>query len=61
MTIPTPIIFNQLLISMNLYDHAKKQAFSSFYCRDTVDFTILQSYWPAGFWPVSQVPKLFKI
>ena len=46
---------------MNLYDHAKKQAFSSFYCRDTVDFTILQFYWPAGFWPISQVPKLFKI
>ena len=53
--------FQSTLISMNLYDHAKKQAFSSFYCRDTVDFTILQSYWPEGFWPISQVPKLFKI
>ena len=30
LTTPTPIFFNQLLISMNLHQHAKNQAFSLF-------------------------------
>ena len=34
LTKPTPIFFNQLLFSMNLYQHAKNQAFSSFCFRD---------------------------
>ena len=52
LTKPTPIFFNELLISMNIYQHAKKQAFSSFSSRDIVDLKILQSDWPRAFWPI---------
>ena len=37
MTMPIPIFFNQLLISMNLYQHAKTLTFSSFCSRNIVD------------------------
>ena len=37
LTTPTPIFSNQLLISMKLYQYAKKQAFSSFCSKDIVD------------------------
>ena len=40
MTMPIPIFFNQLLISMNLYQHAKTLTFSSFCSRDIVDLKI---------------------
>ena len=36
LTIPMPIFFNQLLISINLHQQAKNQAFSSFCSRDIV-------------------------
>ena len=55
----TPIVFDQRLISMNLYHHAKIQAFSSFSSRDTVDLKILQSDWLKAFWPISQEPDFF--
>ena len=42
MTTPISIIFNQFLISMNLYEHAKNQAFSSFRSRDEIYLKILQ-------------------
>ena len=41
----TPIFFNQILISMNLNQHAKNKAFSSFCSIDIVDLRILQSDW----------------
>ena len=41
----SPIFFNQLSISMNLHQHAKNQAVSSFYSRVTVDLKILHSDW----------------
>ena len=37
MTMPAPIFFNHFLISMNLYQYAEYQAFSSFCSRDVVD------------------------
>ena len=39
---------------MNLYQHAKNQAFSSLCSRDRVDVNILQSDWPRAFWPITQ-------
>ena len=43
---PTKILFYQLLIFVNLYQHAKNQAFSSFCWRDIVNLKILQYEWP---------------
>ena len=37
----TKIFFNQLLFSMNMYEHAYDQAFSPFCSRDIVDLKIL--------------------
>ena len=54
MTTPTPIFFNQLLISMNLYEHAKNQPVSSYCSREIVDLKILQYDWPRAFWSISQ-------
>ena len=39
----------------------KKQAFSSFCSRDTINLKILQSDWPRAFWPTSQEPDFFHI
>ena len=39
---------------MNLYQHAKNQAFSSLCSRDRVDLNILQSDWSRAFWPITQ-------
>ena len=61
MTMPTPIFSNHLLTSMNLYQHAKNQFFSSFFSRDIVDLKILQSDWPRAFWLISQKPEFFQI
>ena len=58
---PTPIFFNQLLISMNLYENAKHQAFSLFCSRDIVDLKILQSGWLRAFWPISQEPDFSQV
>ena len=56
-----PIFFNQLLISMNLYQRAKNQAFPSFCSRYIVDLEILQSDWPSAFWPISKEPDFSQI
>ena len=61
MTTPIPIFFDQLLISMNLYQHSKNQAFSSFRSRDIIYLKILQSDWPKTFWHISQEPDFSKI
>ena len=60
MKTPISIFFNNLLISVNLYQHAKNQTFSSFCSRDIVDLKILQSDWPKTFWHISQEPNLFQ-
>ena len=53
-TMPIPIFFNQLLISMNLYQ--QNQAFSSLCSWDIADLKILQSDSPRAFWPISREP-----
>ena len=58
---PTPIFSDQLLISMNLHQHAINQAFSSFSSRDTVDLKFLQSDWQRAFWPISQEPDFSQV
>ena len=42
LTTPIPIFFNQLLISINLYQHSRKRAFSSLYSAYIVNLKILQ-------------------
>ena len=42
---PNQKIFDQLLIFVNLYRHAKYDAVSSICSRETVDLKILQSDW----------------
>ena len=58
---PMPIFFNQLLISKNLHQYAKNQAFSLFYSRDIVNLKILQSDWLRAFWPISQETEFSKV
>ena len=58
---PTQIFFNQLLISINLYQHAKNQAFSSLCSGDIVNLKILQSDWSRAFWPISQEPDFSQV
>ena len=61
LTIPSPIFFNQLLISLNLYQYAKNQAISIFCYRNIFNFKILQSDWPRTFWSISQEPDFPEI
>ena len=56
LTMPSWIFFSQLLLPMNLYQHARNQVFSSFCPRDIVDLKILNSDWPRGLSPISQEP-----
>ena len=51
---PNQKIFDQLLIFVNLYRHAKYDAVSSICSRETVDLKILQSDWLRTFWFISQ-------
>ena len=46
---------------MNLYQHAKNQAFLSFCSRDIVNLKILQSNRPRAFWPITQEPDYIQI
>ena len=57
----TQIFFNQLLISINLYQHVKNQAFSLLRSGDIVNLKILQSDWLRAFWPVSQETDFFQV
>ena len=54
-------IFNQLLIFINLYQHAKNQLISTLCSGDIFDSNILQSDWPRAFWPISQEPDFPQI
>ena len=52
---------DQLLIYVNLYQHAKNQAISLICSGDMVDLKILQSDWVRKFWPLSQEPEFPQI
>ena len=58
--------FDQLLIFVNLYQHAKNLKKSSICSADEVDLKIWQSDWLRAFWPTSkkydfsQIWDLFK-
>ena len=59
LTTPTLIFFDQILISMNMYQHAKNKALSLF--RDIAYLIILQSDWPITFWSISQEPDFSQV
>ena len=46
---PTPKNFDQLLIFVNLYQHAKNQFIPSVHFSDTVSFKVPQHDWPQTF------------
>ena len=47
--------FDQLLIFVNLYHHAKNEAVSSICSGEKGDLKILQSDWSRAFWPINTV------
>ena len=51
---PHQKIFNQLLIFLNLYQHAQYEAVSSICSGEMLDLDILQSEQLRAFWPISQ-------
>ena len=51
-TMPNQKKFNQLLIFVNLYQHAKNEAVASIYSRELIDLKILQSHWLTAFSPI---------
>ena len=50
---PNQKSFNQLLILVNLYHHAKNEAISLISSGDILDLKILQSDWLTAFWRIS--------
>ena len=58
---PTQKCFDQILIYVILYQHAKNQAISLIYSRDMVDQKIMQSDWLRTFRPISQEQKFSQI
>ena len=53
LTMPNQKIFDQLLVFVNLYQHAKNETVSSICSREIVDLKILQSDWQRALWPIS--------
>ena len=51
---PIQNIFDQLLFSKNLYQHANNEAVSSICFGEIVDLKILQPDWLRAFWPIPQ-------
>ena len=49
MTMSTAMFLNQLLISMNLYQHEKNHDFLSFSSGDIIDLKTLQFDWSRAF------------
>ena len=47
-------LFNQLVIFVNLYQHAKNEAVSSICSGEMLDLKILQSEWLRALWPICQ-------
>ena len=56
-----PNIFDQLLVYVNLHQHAKNQAISLISSGDMVHKITLQSDWLRTFWVISQEQKFYKI
>ena len=52
-------IFNQLLIFVNLYQHAKNEAVSQIGSEQIIDLKILQTDWLRAFWPIPQEQDFF--
>ena len=50
---PQQKLFNQLLIFVDLYQHAKIEAVSSIFSGDMLDLKILQAEWLKEFWAIS--------
>ena len=50
---PKQKTFNQLLILVSLYHHAKNEAISSICSGNILDLKILQSDWLRAFWDIS--------
>ena len=48
---------DQLLVYVNLYQHAKNLVISQICSRDMVEWKILQSDWLTTSWPISQVSR----
>ena len=46
--------FDQLLIFVNLYQHAENEPVLSTCSEEIVDLKIMQSDWLRAFWPISQ-------
>ena len=55
---PKQKIFHQLLMFLNLHQHAKNEAVSLICSGEMVDLKILQSEWLTAFWPISQEQDL---
>ena len=51
---PNQKVFCQLLIFLNLYEHAKNEAVSSICSCEILDLKILQPDWLRVFWPISK-------
>ena len=60
LTITTQKNFNQLLIFVNLYQHAKNQFIPSVHSSDTVNFKVPSHDWPHPFLTMP-TPKTFKL
>ena len=60
LTMPTQKIFDQLLIFVNLYQHAKNQFIPSVHSSDTVNFKVPSHAWPHQFFMIP-TPKTFKL
>ena len=58
---PTQKCFDQLLVYVNLHQHAKNTAISLISSGDMVDKKILQSDWLTTFWPISQEQKFSQV
>ena len=57
---PIQKIFDQLLIFVNLYQHAKNEAISTICFGEKVYFKVLQSDWLRASWFLSQEQDFFQ-
>ena len=60
LTMPTQKTFDQLLIFVNLYQHAKNQLIPTVHSSDTVNSKVPSHYWPNQFLTMP-IPKTFKL
>ena len=51
---PHQKLFNQFLIFVDLYLHAKTETVSSIFYEEMLDLKILQAEWLKEFWAISQ-------